>query len=241
MAAASYSAKYANSQLLSCHSIIISDSLHTCRKLERYSDSDPRLDLIQAIHKFCHNIIINHGSLTILWVPAHIDLEGHDTADQLAKEGMNSDQTHNIGHSLKELKPIIQENFTKNATQRFWSEARTGSHGRRILPNFVNNHNINNFTKFNSKSQLLYRLIFGTAEFHIPRNRACIECNSNLSIEHTVMVCRNFSDTRNILRGKLNRINMPLTLENVLNPNCHPSIRESRNILIEEINNKFSI
>ena len=108
LAAASYSSKYINSALTTCNSVIISDSLHTCNKLKRYNNSEERIDLINVIHKFAHNIKINNGSLAILWVPAHINLIGHDIADRLAKEATRTQntQTHDIGYSVSELNPI---------------------------------------------------------------------------------------------------------------------------------------
>merc|ERR1712112_535606 len=118
--------------------------------------------------------------------------------------------------------------------QDYWSNARTGTHGRIVIPNFVSKFNINNFTKINSISHLLYRLIFGTAEFHIHRNRACIDCNSNLSIDHAVTHCALFNAERDRIRLGLQRLNKQPTLENILDPNIHISIREDRNNLIKK-------
>ena len=82
LAAALYSAKYSSSYYPNRHSVIITDSLRTCRRLKDYSEKDQRLDLINVIHKFSHNIHINRGTLSILWIPAHIGIIGHDIADQ---------------------------------------------------------------------------------------------------------------------------------------------------------------
>ena len=241
LAAASYSSKYINTYLIDSHSLIISDSLHTCKKLKNYSDTEQRLDLIHAIHRFAHNIMINGGSLTILWVPSHIDLPGHDKADKLAKEGMQSNIYHDINYSINELKSRIEVKYSTPTLQKYWEESRTGTDGRRIVPLFSNKININNFTNNNSNTQLLIRMIFGTARFHITRNRACPECNANLSIEHTILHCRIFENQRERIRQNLNRLNLAVNLENILKPQCHLSIRQHRNNLIQEINNRFEI
>ena len=241
LAAAAYSSKYINTYLVNSHSLIMSDSLHTCKKLKNYSDTEQRLDLIHAIHRFAHNIMINGGSLTILWIPSHIGLLGHDMADRLAKEGMHSTRYHDINYTINELKSRIEEKYSTPSLQKYWEESRTGTEGRRIVPLFSKKININNFTNNNSNTQLLTRMIFGTARFHITRNRACPDCNANLRIEHTILHCRIFNNQRDRLRQHLNRLNLTFNLENILNPHCHTSIRQHRNRLIQEINNRFEI
>ena len=145
------------------------------------------------------------------------------------------------GHSINELKTRIDMKYTTPSLQKYWEESRTGTNGRRVIPKFYCKININSFTNMNSKSQLLTRMIFGTARFHITRNRACPECNSNLSIEHTILHCQNFDTQRDRVRESLNRLNETFSLENILNPYCHASVRQHRNNLIQEINNKFEI
>ena len=241
VAAVSYSTKYVNDYLSSDNCLILSDSLNACKHLNEYCDTNHRLDIINSIHRLSHNIKIHHGTVTILWIPAHIDLAGHDRADQLAKEGMNCNNVHNINYSIDELKIIIESGYTVPAVQSYWAEARTGNHGRDIIPNFFSSININNLTKKNSTTQMLIRLIFGTAEFYIGRNRACADCNANLSIEHAVMNCKLFDETRNRIRDTLRQHNKELTLKSILEPKCHTSIKEYRNILVNEIHTKFTI
>ena len=147
----SYGIKYINDYLTSVNCLILSDSLNTCKQLNEYNDSNHRLDIIHAIQKLSHNIHINHGTVTILWIPGHIDLAGHDRADQLAKEGTNSDNVHNINYSIDELKLVVESGYTIPAIQSYWAEARTGNHGRTVIPNFFTNFNINSLTK-NEKS-----------------------------------------------------------------------------------------
>ena len=159
----------------------------------------------------------------------------------MAKEGTNSDNVHNINYSIDELKLVVESGYTIPAIQSYWAEARTGNHGRTVIPNFFTNFNINSLTKNDSITQLLVRLIFGTAEFYIGRNRACVDCNANLSIEHAVMYCKLFEETRNLIRNALRLHNKELTLKSILEPNCHISIREHRNTLINEIHEKFTI
>ena len=242
LAAASFSAKYINQNMPNSNSLILSDSLSACRRLSEYSDTDPRLDLVNVIHRFAHNSKIRNGSITILWIPAHINLTGHDIADRLAKEGTHSRNFKDLGYSTKELKLVIESAFTIPTLQSYWQESRIGTHGRSIIPNFFSNLKINNLTKRNSISHLLIRLIFGTANFHIRRNNAaCEECQSNLSIEHVVLHCKLFEHSRNRISEELNKLNKETTLENILSPNCHASIKELRNILIREIHDKFTI
>ena len=240
-AAASYSAKYLFSYHPSAPSLIITDSLSTCRKLDKPDDSEPRLDILQAIQKLSHNISINRGSLSILWIPAHINLYGHDRTDQLAKEGIQCDLFHDMRYSVQELKTITKSNFEKPKLQAYWTEARTGTYGRTIIPHFENKLNINKFTNKLSDTQLLIRLIFGTAQFHIGRNQACQACQSNLSIEHAVLHCILFNRTRDILKNQLNRISIEFSLKNILELSCHKSILETRNRLVREINETFTI
>ena len=241
VAAASYSAKYLNNTYLNKNSLIVTDSLRTCRRLKTYRDNDSRLDLINIIHKFSHNIHIHKGSLSILWIPAHIGLEGHDIADQLAKEGTESENFQDIKYDIRELKDVVESAYTIPSLQAFWSNSRTGTHGSTVISNFYTKCSINNFTNVDSITQLLFRLIFGTAKFHIVRNRGCESCNSNLSIDHAVLNCQLFNTQREIVRDALSRIGKELTLTNVLNPNCHHTVREHRNLLIREINERFTI
>ena len=224
------------------NSLILTDSLRTCRRLGEYNDSDPRLDLIQVIHRFAHNIKIYNGSLTIMWVPAHIGLTGHDIADNLAKEGTLSPNFQDIGYSAKEMKILIESAYTIPTVQSVWNESRLGNHGRQIIPNFFCGMKINEFTKMNSPSHLLIRLIFGTASFHIRRNNnACEECNSNLSIEHVILHCKLFETSRNRIRVELQKLNKTFCMENTLFPNCHVNVKNARNTLIKEIHEKYTI
>ena len=241
VAAASYSSKYLNSFHPDAPSLIITDSLSTCRKLEEFNDSDPRFDLIQTIQKFSHNIQINRGSLSILWVPAHINLVGHDVADELAKQATNNPLFHDLRYSPQELKSITKNNLTKPALQDYWSEARTGTYGLAVVPTFETKINISSLTHPNSDLHLLLRLIFGTAQFHIPRNRGCETCQANLSIEHTLLNCQIFNREREELRNCLNRLDKQLTLENVLSINCHKTVKQARSNLIRIIHNRFTI
>ena len=232
VAAASYASKFITSYYPNTNSLIISDSLSTCRNLRKYNDSYSRIDLVEVIQKHSHNIHINKGTLTILWVPGHINLYGHDIADLLAKEGTECNQIHSINHSVQELKNIIQSEYTNSALQTYWNESSCGSFGRTIIPNFNTKINIDNFSNANSDSHLLIRLIFGTAEFHIPRNRICANCQRHLSIEHVLLHCSLFNRTRENLKINLQRINKEFNLRNILDPNCHTSARENRKKLI---------
>ena len=179
--------------------------------------------------------------MTILWVPAHINFYGHDIADMLAKEGTESPQIYNIKYSVQELKDITRIKYTNIALQTYWNESRTGTFGKRVIPNYLTTINIDNFTKINSDHHLLLRLTFGTAEFHISRNRACVNCQQNLSIEHAIMHCRLFDQIRDQVKFDLNRTGKEFNLENFLDPKCDKTVKENRNLFIREIHGQFTI
>ena len=66
--------------------VILSDSLSALKALQ--SRRSNRSDLVHDVLIDCHMLITRGCDVKLEWIPAHVDISGNETADQLAKDAL---------------------------------------------------------------------------------------------------------------------------------------------------------
>ena len=82
---------------------ILTDSLGACKALEGEIRKGARADILTNIHKH-HKILVDSGySVSIVWIPSHVGIDGNENADNLA----------NIGRKKKEIDINVKLGYTE--------------------------------------------------------------------------------------------------------------------------------
>ncbi|CAD6221985.1 GSCOCG00011688001-RA-CDS, partial [Cotesia congregata] len=70
------------------NSTIYSDSMSCLKAIENLATANP---VIQTIHKTLDQLKTLNKSVTFVWIPAHIGIQGNELADQAAKAATNAE------------------------------------------------------------------------------------------------------------------------------------------------------
>ena len=66
---------------------IFTDSLSTLQALEGDQTKSARFDIITELNEKYTEAFNNNIEITLVWIPAHCDLNGNEEADHLARQG----------------------------------------------------------------------------------------------------------------------------------------------------------
>ena len=103
--------------------VVCTDSVSALLSLQymKSSREDLMLEIYQCIYRL-HRIGIAIG---FCWVPAHVGIEGNETADRMAKKALNMKQITDITFGKGEGKAIIKKNITE-LWQNMWDTENKG-------------------------------------------------------------------------------------------------------------------
>ena len=174
--------------------LILTDSLSCLKAIKDQNSMDPR---IQKIKQKIHYLSLKNKTISFLWTPSHVGIEGNDMADELAKESLNSTEISQIKIPYTDLIPIVKTHI-KSKWETIWSnELNNKLH--KIQPKLRPRLPLN----LNRKNQVKYtRLKIGhtrlTHEYLLSGEDRplCTCCSSPLTIEHILCNCSKFSNTR---------------------------------------------
>jgi ribonuclease HI len=178
------------------HTLIFTDSLSSVRCLK---DRKP----VNAIAQKIYRKMLRRPEFTvkIIWIPAHLGIEGNDMADELAKQATEESECYGL--------PLIQdvinlaENRLNEEWQQWWTDINTTS-GQivktRSIKNTVNKWRVTTF-KDRETSYKITRIRLGHTRFshdHVftrDERRLCC-CGEVLTVDHVLRLCILFEDAR---------------------------------------------
>jgi len=101
--------------------LILSDSLSSLLVIQDFHSTNP---IVQWIHILIHSLTSSLSSISILWIPGHIDLEEHDAVHRAAKQSLLSPTIHDpspsSAHDFK--------SFYRSLILSFWHDFWFSSH-----------------------------------------------------------------------------------------------------------------
>jgi ribonuclease HI len=196
-----------------------------------YTDSLSSLKSIGSLdHKTNHivkNIITLLGHIfdkkyrvSLVWVPAHVGIDGNEVADSLAKMALQSPDVSTIPYSLPELKSVLTEDFLTQ-WQLLYNELEVGQIYRLMFPQVTSSIKFshNNRHLETSLTQLRVghnRLKFSQYKRTFSDSPNCTTCLEPETVEHFLFDCSRFNDARVDMYMKFKDSHIPYTLENCL-------------------------
>ena len=91
-------------------SIILSDSLSTLTNIQNFHQPN---DIIRKIQNQISSLELNSQSITMIWIPSHVGIQGNEIADKYAKQAITSFDAQQINiHTLSDSKKIINNTIT---------------------------------------------------------------------------------------------------------------------------------
>lgn len=192
--------------------VIISDSLSSLTRLTRMYDFNPLINKIKNALDECKS-----KDIYLLWVPSHVNIEGNEEADKIAKTGLTFytiDENNNfLIHSdyTRQIKTFIYKN---------WEEEWERTQNNKLRSILIKpTKKFKNMGLNRKDRQTITRLRIGhtnlTHKYLMEKTSPPIcscDSNINLSVKH-LFECINFS--QQIVKYKINNINCLKDLENI--------------------------
>jgi exonuclease III/ribonuclease HI len=142
--------------------------------------------------------IINliNSNITLVWIPAHVNILNNEAVDKLAKSALHHPQIDlEIRLEKEEMTGIVQ-NYIDNKWQEDYGKLPGSSHYKSITP-FVN-RKIKYTNKCRKKEVLITRLRLGKCklnwylhEIHAHPDGLCFGCKTPETIKHYLLECPN--------------------------------------------------
>lgn len=194
--------------------IIFSDSLSALQSIESGIEMSP----IHQNIKHCFYKLFRQGiSVTISWVPSHVNIKGNEKVDKLAKKALDHKSIdYPLMRNISDIYKILDDNLIKE-WQTLWDSNPKGRFYHQFEPQVTK---IVKYSERNREKQTcLTRLRFGKCligdVLHVigkkPHNR-CDTCDIKEDVSHFLLDCTEYQEFQVELNDKL------------LNGNYTPSI-----------------
>ena len=167
--------------------------------------------------------IRNRASIVVFeWIPGHCGIHGNEMADRLAKRAVNKDNNDvTLPLTTTEIKQILKED-TKFKWQAQWDGVGNSSL-RLIKPQVSYCYKFWNLTRW--QEIVINRLRLGAftnlKSYQHKIGKApdgmCDKCQVYDDVEHFMLACKKYDDSRNVLQRRLNYTTNLMTLKNILN------------------------
>lgn len=194
--------------------VIFSDSLSAIQSIE----SGVEMSKIHQKIRYCFYKLYCQGtSVTITWVPSHVDIKGNEAADKLAKQALsNKTIDYPLLWDISDLYQMLEDNMITE-WQTSWDNTNKGRFYHQLEPKVANTVR---YTEQNREKQTcLTRLRFGKCligdVLHVLGKRAhnrCNTCDVKEDVSHFLLHCMEYQEFQVELNDKL------------LNANHTPSI-----------------
>lgn len=191
------------------HISIFSDSQAAIMALEsEYSKSKIVIDSKEAL-----NLLGIASDATLAWVPGHRNIDGNETADELARKGSGLDvnMAIRVNMPMKEAFNLIESYFYDKA-DKFWRELITCKRARCMWPQYdrrrtevLISHNRRNISRLTEVLTGHWAVGKHAARMGIRYNRYCRSCDDETeeeTIEHFLLNCPALSGLRLRTLGK---------------------------------------
>jgi ribonuclease HI len=172
--------------------LIISDSLSVLKSIQKY---DHKETLIRGIKIELNKTEKNY---TFLWIPSHIQLNGNERADELAKEGIDEEQKGWITKrdALNLCKIEAEKMFDK-----YWKEQPRNNILKTIKKDTKKALELNSLKR--KDAIIITRLRIGHTRlthkylFTSLKQKEKCQCNEDLTVKHILADCTYFENIRN--------------------------------------------
>ena len=157
----------------------------------------------------------------LVWIPAHVGIEGNEAADQLAKKAISFDQVSQpIPLSIQEAKPIIQNHLVSN-WQLLWDTGTTADLYRQIVPTVSLNIKFSDPNRHleSTISKLRFNhndLQANKYKIHGSDSPLCPTCHTEEDINHYLFDCMRYIDLQLDNYIAFSERDIPYTLPNML-------------------------
>lgn len=184
-------------------------------------ESVSRQDIIFEIVNIMNRVNRSGKQVVLLWVPAHIGIQGNEMADKYAKQGARSrDLNFPVKISKEEVKSIVKAKI-KELWQRSWEEERKGrfyfSIQRRV------GESITGSEVSRREEDVITRLRFGhtylNSSLYLMRKHQtgqCEYCGERETVEHIFMQCVKYRRHREELKAYMSKSGMGYSVKTML-------------------------
>ena len=203
--------------------VILSDSLGVIASIKSGLSLN-RPNLINEIRNIVTKVTRDSKNVTFVWLPSHINVEGNDIADSLAKEN-RSKQIPDIVVPL-ELKEVYSQvdTYMMNKWQIRWENGNTGREYYKI------ESSVSDKTKYSqdvrSEETMITRMRLGKCYlnqylFNLKKHASglCDTCHQAETIEHFLKHCRKNSELIDKLSNLCRTMEIPFEVESILSNN----------------------
>ena len=174
--------------------------------------------------------------VTILWIPAHCDMPGNDTADHLANTGRKQNKiTINTKLDPAEIKSLITHQTREKIMQPLWTNSSKGVFFRKIVPK------VETVINYGESLEQITRMRLYVPHFFLKREKVCEECQRPLTIEHVLIHCTIFKETQEKLKSQMAEENVLYNVQSILSIHRSKTCQKLIKLLILEINQLYPI
>jgi ribonuclease HI len=173
--------------------LVISDSLSCLKSLENRNFQNPFiLEILETLDKLSRS----GYSITFLWVPSHIGIEGNGAADATAKAALNL-RVAKSPVPYSDFKPLVCA-YVNSVWQKCW-DGETNNKLHRLQP-VIGTYRQGKHTR--RDEVVIHRLRIGhshlTHNYLLKKEQApvCQPCNAPLTVEHMLISCSKYVTQR---------------------------------------------
>lgn len=156
----------------------------------------------------------------LVWVPAHVGVQGNELADRYAKKALKHDTlTATTKMSKAETKTLIKQEI-KNIWQKRWNNERKGRDVFFINPSVGG---LRQGGRNRREEVILSRLRLGHTGLSKTlfvigkhRNGECSVCKEEESVKHIFMKCKKYEREREKLKRNIEEIEMEFSIKEML-------------------------
>lgn len=179
-----------------------------------------RLDLLYKVYHLLLQLFRQSVSVTFVWVPAHVGIEGNEEADILAKQALRSENIDlKVPLSRAEGKSLISDKMLE-LWQKCWETSDTGRH----LYNIQEKVSYNKTVAGNRREEsVISRLRIGHSGLNQSLRRIgkhqtglCTYCGAEETVEHVLLECGQYSEKRKVLHNTVEREKKVFSLRTIL-------------------------
>lgn len=173
---------------------ICSDSLSSIISLKALFSNNPVVHLVKSL---LFQLMRCQLEVIFVFAPSHVGIQGNERADVAAREAAVPLDSCNIDiHTPQDVKSSIQRILNKKRQEHWHTSESKLRQVKPILSGAMN------FSANRSDQVKLSRLRLGhtrlTHSFLITGEDPplCLECNTRMTVQHIIIECRRFNDTR---------------------------------------------
>ena len=217
--------------------LICTDSLGACMAIQRGVNDGSRPDLVMKIYDSIWDLNDAKKQTTICWIPAHVDIDGNEAADDAAKIGKDRSEVDlDVKLSYSEIKAMNRQYIKDRCFQREWDEHTGNSINiiRTFIPNVRNNVGLDNWR--------LNRMRVMRPKFSFTHGEAwCLKCRTQIDVHHVLLYCKRFEGERHLVDRLLLNNGKRLEIASILAPTKDTELTRAINRLLASIDGVFGI